>query len=158
LNRTYTDLGIPEAREVYQDHLKVRVPFNYVKITDPQRRSLSFRFLATPRVRQGAGAKRADAQIASVMPGRYAVLGSAGTSYYSSELHVELDIAHEDHRDPAVEPRPRFMATVGRLFRSDRVIPQAVARTLPEQHLKSLQGARRIELGASLHPIAHQVL
>src|SRR5690606_10180374 len=83
--RTYTDLGIPQMSEVYQDHLRVRIPFNYVKIQDQQRRSLSFRFLATPRIGQGAGGNRRDVAIASVMPGRYAVLGSAGTAYHSPE-------------------------------------------------------------------------
>src|SRR5690606_14266785 len=95
-----------------------------------------------------------DVRIAPIMPGRYAVLGSAGVSYDAPEFNVDLALA----RPVDAEPRPRFMTTMGRAFRGDKNSPQTVARTMPEQHLKSLQGTRRIELCPSPNPNEPQVL
>jgi hypothetical protein len=154
LERTYTDLELaannPILDEIIRNKLDVKIPFNYVKLKDAQRRSLTFRFLATPRITQGAGGNRADVRIAPIMPGRYAVLGSAGVAYDAPEFTV--DLSTDSHN------RPRFMTTMGRVLRGDRNNPQTTARTVPEQHLKSLQGTRRIELCPSPDPNQHQVL
>ncbi len=149
LERTYTDLDFDlDSRitdEIIRNKLGVKIPFNYVKLKDVQRRSLTFRFLASPRLAQ---AGRTDVRIAPIMPGRYAVLGAAGVAYDAPEARLSTD-SHN---------RPRFMTTMGRSFIGVRNDSQTEARTMPEQHLKMLQGTRRIELCPSPDPNQHQVL
>jgi hypothetical protein len=155
LRRGYTYFRPPQLGDIYNNKLKVKIPFNYVKIADGQRRSLTFRFLATPRVQPGPNARRIDARIAGVMPGRYAVLGAAGVAYVSPEHNVDLAT---DASDPNRPSRPRFITTFGRVVRGDLGNPQTTARTLPDVHLKALQGTRRIELCPSPDPHQNQVL
>src|SRR5690606_37385990 len=111
---------------------------------------LTFRFLATPRAQQGGNANRFDVRIASVLPGRYAVVGAAGASYNSPGDNIDLSTD--------MHGRPRFMTTFGRVVRGDMQNPQTTARTIPQTHLQSLQGTRRIELCPSPDPNQHQVL
>ncbi|MGI9455378.1 MAG: hypothetical protein ACR2NU_02390, partial [Aeoliella sp.] len=151
LPRTYeymvTGRGKPLA-QVFNDR-RVRIPFRFVKFTnEPGRRSLTFRFIAQPR-RAAAGDVRRDAAIAPVLPGRYGVIGSAGTQY---DQATDFDTDTND--------RPRFTTTLGRNNKGN-----TLTDTKDTNHATSgvLRGTRRIELvvaadEASIDPNTQQVM
>ena len=142
--RTYTDLGTTQMRDVFNS-MAVRIPFRYItlqgqslpKSNGSSTYSLTYRFISARL--QGRAWK--DVPIAPVLPGRYCVIGSAGTPYRN----------YAEDATPA--KNPRFTTTIGRILNAS--LP---TQTKDSEHLPALRKTRRIELIPSGDPTRHQLL
>lgn len=135
--RTYHDIDKGQLKDFYLD-MGVRIPFNSIELGN-QLVSLPFRFVST-ELKTG----RPDMPIAPVMPGRYAVIGSAGTAY------TGLRQVDPDNGDD----RWRFVTTLGRNVMGGAGTPKA--RTEDLQHKNALPGTRRFEMHPSTNPYLQQ--
>lgn len=133
--RGYTDLDTTQRGTIYND-LKVRIPVNPIRV-DRNLVSYPFRFVSTE-----TDDPRPDVRIAPVMPGRYAVIGSAGT-LYDDKQRVDPD----DGNSPL-----RFITTLGRNFQG----AGTEAETDDMQHTSQLRGTRRFEMHPSANPYQQQ--
>lgn len=145
-SRTYSDIEIAELRDLYDD-LNVRVPFNFIRLgsqrftqgTTLPMVSMAHRFIATEKT-----ARRPDVPIAPIMPGRYGVIGDAGTVYPGARETVTVN---------GVD-RFRFVTTVGRVAAQGAGAIQA--QTDDNAHLTAIDGTRRFEMRPSPNPLEQQ--
>ncbi len=142
--RSYTNLT-PSAMKTIRQESKLRIPYRYV-VTDwngatPVHSSLSFRFVAIDPLTEGDNVRR-DVRIAPILPGRYAVIGSAGTLYHDQET-LENDFYRRIEM-------PRFITTIGR--KSGTVPDDEVG------HYDILNRLRRLELCPWPNPQVNQLM
>ena len=160
--RTYTNLGQFDMSQL-KNESNLRIPFSYVQTDTNRTYSLSFRFLAwTPNVRfaqAGDPASRdTDVAIAPILPGRYAVIGSAGTAYTMHEFLTNEFYDGAMTNDLYGNARmPRFVTTLGRVLGLG-ADPSSQAQTNDDVHVDGLERVRRIELCPHPDPNVSQVL
>ncbi|QDU58268.1 hypothetical protein Pan181_45010 [Aeoliella mucimassa] len=141
--RTYSDIGYGTQLKQYYSDLRVRIPFNYIRLGRqlggmPDLVSLPFRFVANNKLQNS----RPDVAIAPVMPGRYAVIGSAGTVY--------------DNLETTDDGRLRFVNTIGR--RTPNTAGTDVTKTDDLTHKGAIDSTRRFEMHPSGNPYQQQWL
>ena len=150
--RTYSDLDLANALPQRYDELKVRIPFNFIRLPHANNSnasmdlvSLAFRFVSSVPV--SIDTDRPDVGIAPVLPGRYAIIGSAGTTYTRA-------VEETNDNETTNAKKPRFITTIGRNVVSSATTPKAF--TDDAQHLQQLETTRRIELRPSTNPFTQQ--
>lgn len=115
----------------------------------PQIARKSARYFIAGDVRNlagGAGAEDQDVPIAPLLPGRYAVVGTAGTQYTGRE---ERRVAGQR------ELAPRYVLTISRRFYEGT---DGRYQTPDATHVGALESTRRIELLPSPNPNVQQIL
>ncbi|WP_442482440.1 hypothetical protein [Aeoliella sp. SH292] len=150
VQRSYHDLDKgPLLRKYYED-LRVRIPLNYIDLGTQtlvsgsgtvDLVSMPHRFVAT---QQAVG--RRDVRIAPIMPGRYGVIGEAGTVYPTDRVPA------------ASGGRTRYITTIGRNLLTANGGAEPQNETTDADHLGAILGTRRIELQPSTNPFVQQLL
>lgn len=139
--RNYTNLSFLALQRI-EEEASLRIPFNFVTRDNGLKYGLTFRFPGTVH------GETDDVEIAPILPGRYAVVGSAGTMYLSGGAGQPFEYTHSTG-----ETVPRFVTGVGRF-----VTPGRVTDTDDDIFTSRLSLAKRVEMMPSPNPFLSQFM